>query len=135
MNLFDTPYGTVCMRDNKFDTTILFATPNNEIYYFTNVSKVDLQETLDFIDISDDGSKLYIIIANSNVRYEPYGSSFYIFDLENVKNNTYSSNNLVNLRVNPLIEITNKDVVNVLITNTYAILTESSGEKTKITFE
>ena len=134
-DLYYTPYGTVCMEDNYFDTRLLLHVPNEELYFLASVSKIDAQQILKLQGISEDKSKLFFLITNSNCSYRPYGTCLYAFNLENPQDHVFRFSKLIKHALYPIVKITDKDILNVQISNDDIIYTERSGEETTITFD
>ncbi len=134
-DLYYTPYGTVCMEDGFFDTRLLLSVPNEELYFLANVSKIDCQQILKLHGMSEDKSKLFFLITNSNCSYKPYGTCLYAFNLVNPQYHVFRFSKLIKHALYPIVKITDKDIINVEISNDDIIYTERSGEETTIPFE
>ncbi len=133
-DLYYTPYGTVCMEDNYFDTRLLLYVPNEELYFLASVSKIDAQQILKSQGISEDKSKLFFLITNSNSSYRPYGTCLYAFNLENPQDHVFRFSKWIKHALYPIVKTSDKDIINVEISNDDIIYTERSGERTTIPF-
>ena len=130
-----TSFGTVCMQDNEIETAFLLSIPNEELFFLEYVKKMDCNETLISKALSNDTSKFYVLIGNSNrVGWDPYGIGLFVFDLENPQNNTYKYSPLIQHALNPIVKITNRDISKVILTNYSITYTERSGTETTIYF-
>ncbi|NCD06178.1 MAG: hypothetical protein EOL97_08670 [Spirochaetia bacterium] len=96
--------------------------------------KIDAGERLISHNISNDLSKFYVLIGNSHARWKPKGIGLFVFDITDPENNTYSYNFRVNNALKTIIKITDKDIVDVEITDDSLTYTESSEEDTIIYF-
>jgi len=134
VNLYETPYGTVCMQDSTYKTIYFLAVPGEELYYLKAVQKSDHLEKLVDINISDDKSKLFILIENSTINYKPYGTGLFVFDLINPQDNYYYYNCFYRHLLNKLLEVTDKDITEASILNNSITYKERSGEETTIYF-
>ncbi len=132
--LFITPYGSICLENNNWYTRYLLSVQNEDLYLLETIRKVDSSETLISHNISDDLSKFYVLIGNSNSRWDPYGIGLFVFDITDPKNNTYSYNIRIDNALKTILNIANKDIVNVEITNNSITYTERLGEETTIYF-
>ena len=134
-NLYETPYGTVCMQDSTYKTIYFLAVPGEELYYLKAVQKSNHLEKLIDINISDDKSKLFILIENSTINYKPYGTGLFVFDLINPQDNYYYYNCFYKHLLNKLLEVTDKDITEASILNNSITYKERSGEVTTILFD
>ncbi|MGD1817359.1 MAG: hypothetical protein ACPKNR_10025 [Pleomorphochaeta sp.] len=130
-----TSYGTVCMQDNEVETAFLLSIPNEKLFFLEYVKKMDCNEMLISKALSNDTSKFYVLIGNSNrVGWDPYGIGLFVFDLENPQNNTYKYSPLIQHALNPIVKITNRDISKVILSNDSITYTERSGNEVTIAF-
>ena len=130
-DLYYTPYGTVCMEDGFFDTRLLLSVPNEELYFLANVSKIDCQQILKLHGMSEDKSKLFFLITNSNCSYRPYGTCLYVFNLINPQNHVFRFSKLIKHALYPVVKIIDKDIVNVTLTNNFVTYIDKQGNNYK----
>ena len=133
--LFITPYGSICLENNNWYTRYLLSVKNEDLYLLETIRKVDSSEILISHNISDDLSKFYVLIGNSNSRWDPYGIGLFVFDITDPKNNTYSYNIRIDNALKTILNITDKDIVNVEITNNAITYTDRSKNETTILFD
>jgi len=133
--IFETPYGTVCKDESTYQTIFLLSVPGEELYYLTTVFKQDLNEELISIDISQDESKLYILIGKKNWEEKNTATQLFVYNLINPHENVYDYSCLVKHVLRPIIEETSKIIIDVDIQNNSIIYTERSGTQTTIEFD
>lgn len=133
--IFETPYGTVCKDESIYQTIFLLSVPGEELYYLTTVFKQDLNEELISIDISQDKSKLYILIGKKNWEEINTATQLFVYNLINPHENVYDYSWLVKHLLRPIIEETSKIIIDVDIQNNSVIYTERTGSQTTILFD
>ncbi|MGH0052821.1 MAG: hypothetical protein ACQ5SW_05485 [Sphaerochaetaceae bacterium] len=121
------------MEDDRWESALLFSVPGHELYFLAYVKKIDNGEVLASEGISEDKSKFFVLITNSYLKWKPYGIGLFVFDLENPENNIYQYSVLVKHGLRPIIEITDKDIVQVELTDDTLSYWDRSGERIDIT--
>ncbi len=96
---------------------------------------MDCNEFLISKALSNDNSKFYVFIGNSNrVGWGPYGIGLFVFDLENPQANAYKYSTLIKHALNPIVKITNRDISEVILSNDSITYIEKSGNKVTTSF-
>jgi len=133
--LYVTPYGSICLENNYWYTRYILSDQNEKLYLLETIVKIDSSEYLISHNISNDLSKFYVLIGNSNSRWNPYGVGLFVFDITDPENNTYSYNFRINNALKTIIKIIDKDIIDVEITDDSITYTERLGTQTTISFD
>lgn len=133
--LFYTPYGTISVDDDTYQTAYLLDIPNEELYFLAFIHKVDNQEKLISINISEDKSKLFIHKGNKDWNETPVSKGLYAFDLINPQDNVYVFSNSIDHALQPIYENYSPYIIDVSISNDSITYTKNSGTQKTILFD
>ena len=123
------------MQDNQYETIFLLSVAGEKLYYLKSIHKFDLQKKLISINISENKSKLYILIGKERWEQISNPTELFVFDLINPQDNVYDYSCLIKHALTPLYKETTKIITDVTISNNSITYTERSGEVTTILFD